>query len=219
MNELYRTGQVGQQITLPNPDLRSERATGFEFGGMGNIPRVGSVRASYFWTQVNRPIAAVTLVSTPTSTLLKRENLGQLTSKGITAEFVMKPVGFFTLTGGYQLAISTVTQFQADPTLVGKWTPQVPRNTATVQMRFEKEPLGVFSVDLRTSGQQFDDSANQYLLDGYVQVDMYAEHVFWHKLRVYGEVQNLLNQPVQAGKTPILTLGGPRTVLVGLRVH
>src|SRR5271156_371420 len=31
-NELYRTGQVGQQTTLPNNDLRSERATGWENG-------------------------------------------------------------------------------------------------------------------------------------------------------------------------------------------
>ena len=34
MNELYRQGQVGQQITLANPSLRSERATGFEFGAL-----------------------------------------------------------------------------------------------------------------------------------------------------------------------------------------
>ena len=69
MNELYRQGQVGQQITLANPSLRAERATGFEFGGLGTAARLGSGRGSYFWTQVNRPVAAVTLSSTPTSTL------------------------------------------------------------------------------------------------------------------------------------------------------
>ena len=31
-NELYRTGQVGQELTKPNPNLRSERATGWETG-------------------------------------------------------------------------------------------------------------------------------------------------------------------------------------------
>ncbi len=219
MNELYRQGQVGQQITLANPSLQAERATGFEFGALATAGRWGSVRGSYFWTQVNRPVAAVTLSSTPTSTLLMRENLGQLTSKGLTAEWEMRPTAWMSLIGGYQLAFSTVTKFQADPTLVGKWTPQVPRNLVTMQMRFERARLGIFSVDLRASGQQFDDSANQFRLAGYGQVDLYAEHRFGERWSIYGTVQNLTNQPVEAGRTPILTLGAPRTVLAGVRIR
>jgi outer membrane receptor protein involved in Fe transport len=218
MNELYRQGQVGQQITLANPQLMSERATGFETGAAVSVSRWGSVRGSYFWTQVNRPIAAVTLSSTPTSTLLMRENLGQLTSKGLTAEWELRPVGFMSVIGGYQLAFSTVTKFQADPTLVGNWIPQVPRNMATLQVRFSSDRVGVLSVDLRTSGQQFDDSANQFRLAGYAQVDLYGEHTFGRHWKVYCGMQNLLNQPVQAGRTPILTLGSPLTVLGGVRL-
>jgi outer membrane receptor protein involved in Fe transport len=217
MNELYRQGQVGQQITLANPSLRAERATGFEFGALASTDRFGSVRGSYFWTQVNRPVAAVTLSSTPTSTLLMRENLGQLTSKGLTAEWEVRPAGWMSVIGGYQLAFSTVTKFQADPTLVGKWTPQVPRNMATLQLRFSRERLGIFSVDLRTSGHQFDDSANQFRLAGYGQVDLYGEHSFRERWRIYLQVQNLLNQPVEAGRTPLLTLGSPLTVTGGVR--
>ena len=217
MNELYRQGQVGQQITLPNASLQAERATGFEFGALGTVGRLGSLRGSYFWTEVNRPVAAVTLSSTPTSTLLMRENLGQLTSKGLTAEWDLPVAPWMSVIGGYQLAFSTVTKFQADPTLVGNWTPQVPRNLVTVQMRFSDPRLGVFAVDLRASGQQFDDSANQYRLAAYGQVDLYAAHTFGERWTVYGMVQNLTDQPVEAGRTPILTLGAPRTVLAGVR--
>ena len=101
------------------------------------------MRTSYFWTQVNRPVAAVALSSTPTSQLLQRQNLGQLTSKGVTLEAEIRPVEFVVVKAGYQYADSTVTKFQADPTLVGKWTPQVPRNSASVEARMEKEPWGV----------------------------------------------------------------------------
>jgi outer membrane receptor protein involved in Fe transport len=208
---------VGQQTTLANPSLRSERATGFETGALVGLERFGSVRASYFWAQVNRPVSTVTLVSTPTSTLLMRENLGQLTSKGLAVEWQLQPARFMSVIGGYQLAFSTVTKFQADPTLVGKWTPQVPRNMVTLQMRFQKERLGILSVDLRSSGQQFDDSANQFRLAGYAQVDLFAEHTFGRRWQVYCGVQNMLNQPLEAGRTPILTLGAPVTVLGGVR--
>ncbi len=217
MNELYRQGQVGQQITLPNASLQAERATGFEFGALVGLERFGSVRGSYFWTEVNRPVAAVTLASTPTSTLLKRENLGQLRSDGLSLEWQLQPARFMSVIGGYQLAFATVTKFQADPTLVGNWIPQVPRNMATLQVRFQNQRLGVLSVDLRTSGQQFDDSANQYLLAGYAQVDLFVQHVFGRRWTVYSGMQNLLNQPLQAGKTPILTLGAPVTVMGGVR--
>ena len=219
LNELYRTGQVGQQTTLANPALRSERATGWEAGGLWNIRRFGSVRSSYFWTQVNRPVAAVAITTTPTSQLLQRQNLGQLTSKGITAEAEMHPLSFLIVTAGYQYANSTVTKFQADPTLVGKWTAQVPRNLATVQARMEKPRWGVFSVDLRTSGQQFDDSANQFRLAGFGQVDLYAEHTFGRRFRIYGAVQNLADSRIEAGRTPILTLASPRIVTGGIRIH
>jgi outer membrane receptor protein involved in Fe transport len=219
LNELYRTGQVGQQTTLANPALRSERATGWETGGLVNVRHLGSVRSSYFWTQVNRPIAAVAISTTPTSQLLQRQNLGQLTSKGVTAEVEMRPLTFLFVTTGYQYANSTVTKFQVDPTLVGKWTAQVPRNSATLQARLERARWGTFSVDLRTSGQQFDDSANIYRLNGFALVDLYAEHAFGHLVRVYASAQNVGNARVEAGRTPILTLGPPRIASVGVRWH
>lgn len=219
LNELYRKFQVGQQITLANGNLRSERATGFEAGALMELSRWGSVRGSYFWTQVNRPVASVAISSTATSQLLQRENLGQLESRGLTAEYELKPLSFLMVTGGYQYAVSTVTKFQADPTLVGKWTPEVARNTATLQARLHKDRIGILSVDLRTSGQSFDDSANQFRLAGYAQVDLYAEHAFGHRWQIYSSAQNLFNEEIQAGRTPLLTLGAPRIVTMGVRLH
>ncbi|GAC1362144.1 MAG: TonB-dependent receptor [Acidobacteriaceae bacterium] len=215
--ELYRTGQVGQQTTLANASLRSERATGFELGGLLASRRVGDIRASYFWTQVNRPVASVFLSSTPTSTLLERRNLGQLESRGLNAEWELRPASWIGVTGGYQLAISTVTRFQADPTLVGRWTAQVPRNSATLQLRLERRGLGVLVLDARTSGRQFDDSANTFQLHSFTQLNAYAEHAVGERWAVYASAQNLFDRSIEAGRTPVLTLGTPRTVLAGIR--
>lgn len=219
MNELYRTGQVGQQITKANPRLLSERATGWEAGSLFPVARVGSLRTSYFWTQVNRPIAAITLSSTPASLLEMRENLGQLTSRGVAVEGEWKVTNWLHLDGGYQYADSTITKFSSDPLLVGKWTAQVPRNSATAQLRMERSHVGVLDLQLRTSGQQFDDSANQYRLAGYAQVDFYADHGVGQHFRIYTSVQNLGGNRLEAGRTPVLTLGIPRTALIGLRIN
>ena len=53
-NELYRTGQVGQQTTLSNPSLRAERTTGWETGLAGEAACSGmsaSWRGSWFWNE------------------------------------------------------------------------------------------------------------------------------------------------------------------------
>ncbi len=215
--ELYRTGQVGQQTTLANASLRSERATGFELGGLVNARRFGSVRGSWFWTQVNRPVASVALSATPTTQLLMRENLGQLQSRGVMAEWELRPARWVAVTGGYQFAVSTITKFPADATLIGKWTAEVPRNSATAQVRLERGGLGVLLLDVRTSGRQYDDTANTLVLHSYTQLNAYAEHGFGERWRVYASAQNLFDRGIEAGRTPVLTLGTPRTVMGGVR--
>lgn len=218
MNELYRTGQVGQQITLANPELRSERATGFEAGALLGSGRWGSVRGSWFWTEINRPVAALTIASTATTTTQMRENLGQLRSRGVTAEWELRPATWLELTGGYQLAISTVTRFDPQPALVGTWTPQVPRNIASAQARLSRKSWGTLVLDLRSSGRQFDSSGNTFQLHSFTALNAFAEHRLRRSLTVYASALNLSDRSIEAGRTPVLTLAQPRTVLAGVRL-
>jgi outer membrane receptor protein involved in Fe transport len=218
-NELYRSFQVGQQVTKANPNLKSERATGWESGVQMNLDRIGStVRASYFWTQVNRPISALTLSTTPTSELLQRNNLGQIESRGISLDYSIEEQ-WWALTGGYQFADATVTKFTQEPGLVGNWIPQVARNMATAQLVLRKQRWGLLSLQGRMSGRQFDDDLNQYLLHGYFRLDAYASHDFGQHAQVYAEGENLFDRSIEVGRTPLLTLGTPRVARVGLRLN
>jgi outer membrane receptor protein involved in Fe transport len=219
-NELYRTGQVGQQITNPNPNLRSERATGWETGFQADLRRYGSsLRASYFWTQINRPITALTLSVTPTSTLLQRENLGQIESRGVSLDYALQPASWINVEGGYQFADATVTKFTPEPQLVGNWIPQVARNMGTAQVRFMRARLGTFSLQGRMSGRQFDDDANNYLLHSYFRLDADAEHNIGRHAVAFAAGENLFDRSIEVGKTPLTTLGTPRLVRVGVRLN
>lgn len=219
-NELYRTGQVGQQVTEPNPNLRSERATGWETGFQADIRRYGSsLRASYFWTQVNRPITALTLSVTPTEELLERENLGQIESRGVSLDYAMQLASWIGIGGGYQFANATVTKFAPQPALIGKWIPQVPRNMATTQIRLTRPRIGVLSVQNQLTGRQFDDDANAYLLHSFFRLDAYAEHNFGRHIVAFASGENLFDRSIEVGKTPILTLGTPRLARVGIRLN
>lgn len=226
MNELYRTGQVGQQTTLANSSLLAERATGFEFGAEFAQLRmrrrdVGRLRATYFWTEVNRPVSAVLLSQTATTETLQRQNLGQIRSRGLMVE--MQTARWRGIDGsfGYQLAVATVTAFNssspAQTNLTGKWIPEVPREALTATANYMAPGIADFHLVASYEGREFDDAENQYLLHPYARVDLSAERNLGGGLSLFAGVQNLLNRAIDAGRTPILTLAAPRLVQAGLR--
>lgn len=220
MNELYRQFQVGQEITLANSHLQSERATGWETGLEFALPRRNTVvRASYFWTEVNRPVTSLTISETPTQIVQQRENLGQIRSRGLSLDYQSQPLSWLSVAGGYQYANATVTQFVQDPSLVGKWIPEVAHNMATAQVRATKPKIGIAELLGTISGRQYDDDANTLLLHGYFQLDGYVARDFGSHTEIYGAVSNIFNREIDVGRTPILTLGSPRVTSFGIRFH
>ncbi len=220
LNEFYRDGQVGQALTLHNPALRSERATGGE-AGVVLTPRRGdaTVRASYFWTEVNRPITALTLRTTPTAITNQRANLGQIRSRGVALDAEWQPLRWLTAVGGYQYANATVTRFDQRPSLVGKWIPQVPHQTGTLQLRAQQSRWGLLSMEGRASGQQFDDDVNAFRLRSFFTFNAYASHTFHQRFEVFAAGDNLLARRIEAGRTPTLTLAQPQSARAGLRIR
>jgi outer membrane receptor protein involved in Fe transport len=214
-NELYRTTQVGNMLTLPNGNLLSERATGWETG-VATEGRWGSIRSSYFLTQVNRPIAAVTTCSTCSPILLRRENLGQIESRGLALDYQLAPRSWLAIDGGYQFALATVTKGAQD---LGNWIPEVPRNMASLNLRAYRPKLGMLSLQGRLSGRQYDDDANSYLLHGYFRLDAYASRDFGKRLQLFAAGENLFNRQIEDSKTPTTTLGMPRVARIGLQIR
>ena len=214
-NELYRSTQVGNKLTLPDGSLLSERATGWETG-MAAEHRWGTLRASYFLTQVNRPIVAVTINPTSSPILLMRENLGQIESRGVALDFEIAPQRWLALDGGYQYAHATVTRGTQD---LGNWIPEVARNMATLNLRAFRPSIGVFTLQSRLSGRQFDDDANDFLLHGYFRLDAYASHDFGERLQLFAAGENVFNRQIEVSKTPTTTLGAPRVARVGIQLR
>jgi outer membrane receptor protein involved in Fe transport len=212
-SELYRSTQVGNKLTLPNSSLLSERATGWETG-VASEWRWGTVRTSYFDTQVNRPIIAVTTNPDSSPILLHRENLGQIESRGIGVDFEVSPQRWLAVDGGYQYAHAVVSRGVQDQ---GNWIPEVAHNMAALNLRAFKPRLGTLSVQSRISGQQYDDDANLFLLHGYFRLDAYASHEIGSHLELFASGENLLDRSIEVSKTPTTTLATRRLISAGMQ--
>lgn len=223
LNELYRTFRVGNVFTLNNASLTAEHLTGAEAGvRLSGWSEKLSVRGTYFWSDIVDPITNVTLSSTPTLITRQRENLGRTRSRGIEIDGTLRLGPDLQTYAGYTFTHATVLQYPGNPggiNLVGLDVPQVPRNVFTWGLFYSRSPQFFVSVAGRFVGTQFDDDQNQFPLRRFYTMDAEAGHRIRRHLEVFVAAENLLGQRYETARTPIVNLGPPALVRVGLRLN
>ena len=220
LNELYRSFRVGSVLTLANDKLRAERLTGGEAGAsFAAFDRKLNVRGTFFWSEIIRPVANVTLSVTPALITRQRQNLGRTRSRGIETEAEARVTNSVTISGGYQFLDATVLRFPANALLEGLRIPQVPRHMMTFQARYSNPRRLTISFQGRAGGSQFDDDQNQLRLDRYFTLDAFASRSLGHGVEVFGAFENITGQRYDIGRTPVRTIGPPLLARVGVRFH
>jgi outer membrane receptor protein involved in Fe transport len=219
LNELYRSFRVGNVVTLADENLRAERLTSGEAGLIYEPQRGASLRAAAFWMDVTRAIANVTLSATPSLITRRRRNLGRTRSRGFELEAEARPAARWTLSAGYLFADARVARFPADTSLEGLRVPQVARQQLTFQARYTNPARLSFGIQARASGPQFDDDQNLLRLGGYFNLDALASRRLARGVEAFVAAENLTGRRYEVGRTPVLTLGPPLFVRVGLRLR
>ncbi len=201
LNELYRGFRVGNVVTLSNESLTAERLDAIEAG-----IRMRNVRGTLFWMEMNDVIANVTISTTPSLITRQRRNVASSRSRGVEIEGEWRLGTRLRGSAGYLLS---------DATTGNRRTPQVARHQATAQLMYAG-PLTA-SVQARWSALQFDDDLNELRLDGYMATDVFLSRDVGRGLAVTLAAENVFDERIEAGATPVITLGQPRAIRVGLR--
>jgi outer membrane receptor protein involved in Fe transport len=129
------------------------------------------------------------------------------------------PLGGLHLAAGYTLTDARVERFPANAALEGLQLPQIPRHQLTFQARYERANGLRLALQGRWAGAQYEDDQNQLRLAPAFLMDVLAAHGLGRGLEVFAAVENVLDQKVDAGLTPVRTLGPPFTVRAGLRLR
>jgi len=207
LNELYRNFRVGNVQTLANESLGAEHLSAIELG-----IRSGPIRLTMFSMSTDDTIANVTLSSTPALITRQRQNLGSSRSRGAELDFEQRLSTQWRLSAGYLFCDAVVTSGD----LAGKRLPQVPRNTATLQLAFTPS-RGSAGIQARWSSMQFDDDVNQFPLRSYAVADLFASYPITARFDATIAIENATNRRVEVSATPVLSLGTPRTIRLGVR--
>lgn len=220
LNELYRSFRVGDVLTLFNENLRAERLNNGEAGASFTFfNQKLNTRAAFFWTEIARPVANVTLTVTPNLITRQRQNLGRTRSRGIELEWDARLTNRLNVSGGYLFADAIVSSFPVNTALEGLLIPQVPRHQLTFQARYVNPSIITFGLQGRASSSQFDDDQNRLRLESYFTLDAIISRRLTRKVEAFIAAENIFNQRYSVGLTPVRTIGPPLLMRFGFRLH
>lgn len=223
LNELYRNFRVGNTITLANPALTGEHLTGGEAGlSMQRWKNRLTVRGNFFWSDINKPVANVTLSSTPSLIIQQKENLGTTQAIGFELSGQVQLNPRMQIAGSYLFVNSTVSSFSANPVLVGLRLPEVPQNSFGLQFSYAGKNWNA-GVQARFMGQQYENDLNTLPMGRGFSLDSQVSRQILPHTALFFAAQNLTNDRFITAVTPtaigiIHSVGPPIFVRGGVRL-
>ena len=220
LNELYRNFRVGNVLTLANPNLTGEHLTGGEAGlSYQTWANRLTLRGNFFWSDIDDPVANVTITSTPALITRMKENLGVTQARGfeLSGQWQVRPRLQFS--ASYLFVNATVVSYPSPPALMpldGLRLPQVPQNQFSFQASYVGKKWNA-SLQGRFLGNQFDDDLNQYPLGRAFSLDGEVSREFVRHTSVFLAVQNMTDDRFNVAATPVFTVGPPIFVRGGVR--
>ena len=154
MSELYQSVTTGTTLTVPNPDLKPERAFSGELAIERMLPD-GKIRLSIFTEDVFDALISQSALLLPGSTTLYNyvQNIDHVRSRGIEAVYQADDVfvSGLSLQGSVTYLDSVIASDPVLPAAIGKQTPQVPRWRATAVAVYRPDDSWSFTLAARYS--------------------------------------------------------------------
>jgi outer membrane receptor protein involved in Fe transport len=112
-----------------------------------------------------------------------------------------------------------VASAPGSPQLLGKQLPQDPSRRANVSAGFDDPRLLTFTTQLNYIGLEYEDALNTLPMPQVFLLNLFAA---WHInsiFDVYLGVENLFNAQYLVGRAGVDTIGQPRFIHGGVRLH
>src|SRR5262249_2779132 len=185
-------------------------------GGGGALVGHGraTARVTAFYSLLSDAIANITIGTN----LRERQNSDHVRASGLEMEADIRPTPALTLTAFTVLTSSHYHDTPKQPAIDGNRVPQVPRYYLRTAGTWIAPALGTLTAQVRATGDQFEDALNALVLRKYAVVDASASRSLTRGLQIFGGVENLFDVEYDPGRTPLRTIGWPRTFHAGVRV-
>jgi outer membrane receptor protein involved in Fe transport len=149
--------------------------------------------------------------STPGSSILQRQNVGEAKSRGIEGEIALRPVREVTVAASYNYDRARVTA-------TDKPVNRVPLHRAAVRFTYDRPTLATLNLLLRTEGENH--ALGGARLAPFTVFDVDVRRDIHRGLEVFVAAENLFNREYVVNVAgPLESIGLPRTVRGGVMVE
>ncbi|HEX8063410.1 MAG TPA: TonB-dependent receptor [Allosphingosinicella sp.] len=204
VSELYQAISTGPSLTVPDPNLRPERARSAELAGMWT-QRAGHVRLSLFRESISNALISQTAPLVPGSSALFSfvQNVEKVRTTGVEVAFERRGFGVpqLDVSGSATLARPKVVEDVAFPAAEGKDLPQVPRRRATLVMTWRASDAASLTLAGRYSSRSFGTIDNSDVVahayqgfEGYLVADARANFRIGEHWNAAFGLENLTNE-------------------------
>ncbi len=231
LNELYRPFRVGNDITLANAELDSERLWGLTGGFRWEPTPSCSLSLEGFWHRLDDAVANVTLVEGGQNVApwgfipgggsgRQRRNLDEVSITGLAGRWAWESEVGWGVEAGYLLTDSEIESSPDQAALEGKTLSQMPKHQAHAAWWWDAGAPFHARIETRWTGRAFDDDLNQRPLDDYLAVNALLGWRFFEQMTGFIAIENLLDEEIEVSRSGdgIIGLGAPRLVQVGIRL-
>jgi outer membrane receptor protein involved in Fe transport len=179
-------------------------------------PFTGQV--NLFYNSVDGLIVREALATTPTLVVQPR-NLGTARSQGVEVMGTVALTKTLSLDVGYAYTDSVVTDNPADPSIVGKQVPDVPRNAGSLSINWA--PSWGLALTFRGRGQseRYGDDANLLTMDEHFIFDFYVSYPVLKGLVLFVSGENIFDYQYVSEVNIGRRLGQPQAFFGGLRLQ
>jgi iron complex outermembrane receptor protein len=201
VSELYQAIATGPTITVPNPDLRAERARSAELA-IGRSFAHGRVRLSLFEERISDALISQSAPLAPGQATLFNyvQNVPRVRTRGLelVAEGRDLLVEGLDLAGSVTLADPEVVSDPALPAAEGKMLPQVPQRRATLVLTYRLSTAASVTFAGRYASRSYGTIDNSDVVghtfqgfEGYLVLDVRATWRLGRHLEAAMGVENL----------------------------
>lgn len=156
--QLYN-GYIGAgSVTVANPNLKPERSTTADFA-LSRANAAFDFALTLFVTRWQDKIAT-RIVDYGLPVVQQQQNVGEVSARGLEAQWSRRLTDGWSVAANYTQTRTRVVRDLANPLLVGKQLPNMPRHKANLAVSCERGGSMAVSAKLRAVGSAFTDDAN-----------------------------------------------------------
>jgi iron complex outermembrane receptor protein len=203
VSELYQAISTGPTITVPNPNLKPEKAISAEFAVERKIPD-GRIRLSLFHESIKDALISQSapLVAGSTTLFNYVQNIGRTRTNGLELAIDKRNLlPRFDISGSFTLADPKIVSDPIFAAAEGKLIPQVPRRKATLVATWHPSERLSLTAAARYSSRLYGTIDNSDTVghtyqgfEGYFVADVRALYHLTRQIDVAAGVENLTDK-------------------------